>query len=189
MDKLKYLYLSWNTLHDTIHKLSNKIEKDYKPDLIVAIARGGLTIAHIMSDFLELPITTFTVSSYKDQRQISVPKITLHLGNKLHNRKILLVDNISDTGKTFIRGIEYLKENGASEIKSACPYIKPWTKFIPDYYQESVTEWVIFPFDMKENIVSLAKQMRKKGFTDKKIANMLTKIKIPKSFIDYYLPT
>lgn len=171
-------------MHVDLQALSAKIEKTYKPDLIVAIARGGLTIAHIMSDFLELPITTFTVTSYADEKQVSVPKITFHLGNKLHNKKILLVDNISDTGKTFVRGIEYLKENGAVDIQTAAPYIKPWTIYKPDYYQSSVTEWVIFPFDMKENIVTITKKLKAEGLSEKKITERLIKTKIPKVFIE-----
>ena len=174
-------------MHDDIHDLSIKIEKNYRADIIVAIARGGLTIAHILSDFLDLPITSFTVSSYYDQKQVSIPKITLHLGNKLHGKKILLVDNVSDTGKTFIRGLAYLKENGASEIKTVSPYIKPWTKFMPDFYQKSLDEWIIFPFDMKENVLSVAKGLKKEGHSKKEIVRIFQKIKIPKRFVDCYL--
>lgn len=173
-------------MHNDIHDLSLKIAKKYKPDILVAIARGGLTIAHIMSDFLDLPITTFTVSSYHDQKQVTIPKITLHLGNKLHNKKILLVDNISDTGKTFFRGIEYLKENGAEEIMTTAPYIKPWTKYVPDFYLKSYTEWIIFPFDMKENTQIIAKNLAEKGLDKKQIIRELKKIKIPEEFINYY---
>jgi len=183
---MEYQYISWIKLHSDIHRLSLKIRKKYKPDLIVAIARGGLTIAHIMSDFLELPITTFTVSSYRDQKQINIPKITLHLGNKLHNKKILLVDNVSDTGKTFFRGLDYLKENGASEIKTAAPYIKTWTKYVPDFFQKSYTSWIIFPFDMKENTQIIAKKLSKKGLTQIEIIKQLKKIKIPDIFINFY---
>lgn len=183
---MKYLYLSWNRLHNDIYKMSVKIEKTYKPDIIVAIARGGLTIAHILSDFLELPITSFTVISYADQKQVSVPKITFQLGNKLNNKKILLVDNISDTGKTFIRGIEYLKENGAQEIQTACPYIKPWTTCIPDFYHVTVDEWVIFPFDIKENIQSITKKLTKEGHTKQYVKKEMRKIKIPSNFVNCY---
>lgn len=183
---MQYKYISWTKLHKDIHDLSLKIDKKYKPDLLVAIARGGLTIAHIMSDFLKLPITTFTISSYHDQKQVSIPKITLHLGNKLHNKKILLVDDVSDSGKTFLRGIEYLKENGASEIKTTSPYIKPWAKYLPDYYVKSLTEWIIFPFDIKENILTITKKMSKEGLTQIEIVRELKKIRIPNIFIKYY---
>jgi len=183
---MEYQYISWAKLHSDIHHLSLNIEKKYKPDLLVAIARGGLTIAHIMSDFLELPITAFTVSSYHDQKQTTIPKITLHLGNKLHNKKILLVDNVSDSGKTFFRGLDYLKENGASEIKTAAPYIKPWTKYVPDYFQKSFASWIIFPFDMKENTQIIAKKLAKNGLSQKEIIKELKKIKIPDVFINCY---
>lgn len=183
---MKYQYITWRQLHNDIHVLSQNIALKFKPDLLVAIARGGLTVAHIMSDFLDCPITSFTVTSYHDQKQVTIPKITLHLGNKLHNKKILLVDNISDTGKTFIRGLSYLKENGAEEIVTTAPYIKPWTKYIPDYYVKSYSEWLIFPFDMKENTLTLAKNLEKSGKNRKQIAFELKKIKIPSEFINSY---
>ena len=175
---MKYLCSNWQELHNLTHTLSEKIEKSKnKYDLIVAVARGGLTISHMLSDFLHLPITTFTVSSYKDFKQTKMSKITLKIGNKLHNKKILLIDDVSDTGKTFIRGIKYLKELGAEEIITASVFIKPWTKFTPDYYVESTDKWIIFPYDLKETITDLKKNTSAK--------DLLT-IGIPKYFIEKY---
>jgi hypothetical protein len=37
-----------------------------------------------------------------------------------------------------------------AEIKTATLYIKPWTKYVPDYYAEQVNEWVIFPWETEE---------------------------------------
>lgn len=175
---MKYFCPGWQKLHNQTHLLSQKIEKSKnKFDLIVAIARGGLTISHMLSDFLHLPITSFTVSSYKDLKQAKMSRITLKLGNKLHNKKILLVDDVSDTGKTFIRGIKYLKELGAEKITTASVYIKPWAKFFPDYYVESTDKWIVFPYDMKETIRDLKKRIS----PDEMIA-----IGLPKYFVEQY---
>ena len=175
---MRYLCPNWQQLHNETHKLSEKIEKSkIKFDLIVAIARGGLTTAHMMSDFLKLPITTFTVSSYKGLKQDKMSKITLRLGNKLHNKRILLVDDVSDTGKTFVRGIKYLNELGAEKIFTASVYIKTWTTHFPNFYILSTNKWIIFPYDMKETIDALK---------DKHSSKELLDIGIPKYFVEKY---
>ena len=185
---MKYLCLSWDKLHDDIYDLAQKIKKGpNKFNLIVTIARSGLSISHILSDFLKLPITSFTISSYKDLKQAKIPKITLKLGNKLHNKKILLVDDVSDTGKTFIRGIKYLKDLGAEEIVTASLYIKPWTKFLPDYHGKSTDRWIIWPFDMQETIEILKKKYLDQGLSKEKIKKELAKIGLPQRFINLFV--
>jgi len=185
---MKYLCLSWTKLHSDIYDLSQEIKKSHvKFNLIVTIARSGLSISHILSDFLKLPITSFTISSYKDLKQDRIPKITLKLGNKLHKKRILLVDDVSDTGKTFIRGIKYLKDLGAEEIVTASLYIKPWTKFLPDFHAKSTDRWIIWPFDMKETIDILKKKYLTQGFSKEKIKKELVKIGLPKKFINLFV--
>lgn len=174
---MQFLYVSWSTLHQDIYKLAEKIKKSGGGfDLIVVMARGGLSVAQILSDLLDLPIASFTIKSYKDLKQQETPVVTFKLGNKLDGKKILLVDDVSDSGKTFIRGIEYLKELGAQNIKTASVFIKPSTKYVPDYYEKSVTDWIIFPYEMNETIAVL----RKKRLTDKQLLS----IGLPKYFVN-----
>ncbi|MBI4974090.1 hypothetical protein HZC27_05785 [Candidatus Roizmanbacteria bacterium] len=185
---MEYLTLSWRSLHTTIYHLSEKIKKaNQHYDLIVAVARGGLTVSHILSDFINLHITTFTVSTYKDFKQQTIPEITLRLGDKLHNKSILLVDDVSDHGKTFKRGIEYLKELGAEKITTASPYIKTWTKHVPDFYMKATDKWIIFPFDMKESVGILSKNYAKEGMSSSQIKRKLVQIKIPKYFVEKFV--
>ncbi len=185
---MDFLSISWKNLHTSTFRVAQKIEHEkYHFDLIVAIARGGITIAHIFSDFLKLPVATFTISSYKDLQQTQVPEIKLKLGDKLHNKHILLVDDVSDTGKTFVRGIEYLKELGAESIKTTSLFTKPWTTFTPDYFDREVKEWIIFPYDMRETVEAISKMMKKEGKTKEEIIKRLLGFQIEKLFIEKYL--
>jgi hypoxanthine phosphoribosyltransferase len=159
---MDYLFLDWSTYHHQVFDLSQKIVKDSgRFDLIIAIARGGLTLGHLLSDFLGLPVASFTITSYHDLKQTTIPKIILKLGDKLHGKKILLVDDISDSGKTFVRGCQYLKTLGGGHITTASLLIKSGTTFIPNYYQQSVAKdtWVIFPYEIKETVSSLKKKL------------------------------
>ncbi|MBI3620375.1 phosphoribosyltransferase [Candidatus Roizmanbacteria bacterium] len=184
---MKYTAPSWESFHTSVFRLAKKIyASDYRFDLIVAIARGGLTVAHIFSDFFNRPITTFTISTYTDLKQHRVPEIILKIGDKLDHKQILLVDDVSDTGKTFVRGINYLKELGASEIRTAAVYIKPWTKFVPDYFVKKTAAWIVFPYEVKETIGALSKNLKQEKISDRKIRKVFAKIGIPKRYLDFF---
>ncbi len=177
--------VSWKDLHTASFHLAQKIKNSKKNlNLIVAIARGGMTIAQVLSDFLNLPVATFTISSYRDLQQKELSDISFHVGARLENKEVLLVDDISDTGKTFIRGTTYLKELGAHSVTTASLFIKPSTKHIPDFYVQEVTRWVIFPFDMKETIDAIGGKMQKEGKTKEQIKTKLHSIGIPREFVE-----
>lgn len=185
---MNYHSVRWKQLHTLTYQLANKIEKDKKNiDLIVGVARGGLTISHIVSDFLQLPVASFTISSYKDLQQQELSDISYQVGGTLKNMTILLVDDVSDTGKTFVRGIEHLKEMGAQHVVTGSVFIKPWTKFIPDYYVKSVNDWIVFPFDMRDTVEDVSGFMKKDGKTKAEIVSKLKELKIPEKYIDQYL--
>lgn len=185
MEPQKFHTVSWEDLHTSLFKLAQQIKKSGKKlNLIVAIARGGMTIAQILSDFLTLPVATFTISSYKDMQQNNLSDISYHVGARLDDKDVLLVDDISDTGKTFVRGTQYLKELGANSIITASLFTKPWTKYTPDFFAEEIDRWVVFPFDMKETIDIVNKTMQKEGKTTDQIKAKLKQIGIPQRFID-----
>lgn len=185
---MNYHCVSWKQLHSLTHTLTDKIAKKHPQlDLIVGIARGGLTIAHVASDFLKLPVASFTISSYKDLKQQKMSDISYHVGGDLKGKHILLIDDVSDTGKTFVRGIKYLTDLGAASITTASPYIKPWTKHLPDFYVKSVDEWIVFPYDIRETIEAIQTNLRKDGKTNKHVQDQLSIMKISKKYITKFL--
>ena len=184
LESQKFHTVSWINLHTSTFQLAQKIKKSGKKiSLIVAIARGGMTIAQILSDLLSLPVATFTISSYKDMQQKDLSNISFHVGARLENKDVLLVDDISDTGKTFIRGKKYLTELGANSITTASLFTKPWTKYFPDFYNTQSNKWIILPYEVKETIDSITETMRKEKKTTIQIQTKLKQIGIPKEFI------
>lgn len=185
---MNYYCVSWKQLHSFTHTLTEKIQKkNLKLDLIVGIARGGLTIAHVASDFLRLPVASFTISSYKDLKQQELSDISFHVGGDLKNKNILLIDDVSDTGKTFVRGIKYLTELGAANIVTASPFIKPWTKYHPEFYVKSVDDWIVFPYDMRETVEAIQTNLLKDGKTSDHVVKQLSLMKIPKKYITKFI--
>jgi len=99
----------------TKREILNKIKKINFPefDLIVAINRGGIHPAKLLAKHLGLKVKTITIN-YRDDNHVpryKSPKLIKELKTKLENKKILLVDDVSRTGKTLRTAKKLLKEN------------------------------------------------------------------------------
>lgn len=148
--------LSWNRFAEKTHQFSRHISESAQSfDCIVAIAKGGLTIAHLMGNDLQLPVTSFTVSTYKHMQQVDTPELQFAVAPEVAGKNILVVDDIADSGETLLFADRYLKNlpHGApASIKTATLFLKPSCKVTPDFWLEEVTQWVIFPFELKETL-------------------------------------
>lgn len=167
---MKFHKLSWQDLYQDCLFLGEKILREkVNFTRIVAISRGGLIPARILSDFLQLPISNIVISSYKNLKQLKEPEI-IEVGNfNLKNQTILIVDEVSDTGKTFKRALKYFQNQPLKKIFTACPYIKPKTNFIPDFYLKVIDAWIVFPYDLRETYTAFLKQEKNKNKAIKKL--------------------
>jgi len=185
---MNFYSITWSDLQQSVFQIGEKITEDkYVPDLIVAIARGGLSIAQIFSDYFDnCPIITFTISSYKKLQQNHLPKVKFRLSDmNLKDKKILLVDDLSDTGSTFISGLNYLKSLEANNIRTAAVVVKSHSKFHPDYHAIDNDSWIIFPYEMKETTVNLINRFKKERMSRIQINEKLKQLKINKLFLKY----
>ncbi|NJE07008.1 phosphoribosyltransferase [Thermococcus sp. M39] len=145
MDKV---YLTWWQVDRAIFSLADKL-REYKPDVIVGIARGGLIpavrLSHILGD---IDLKVIDVKFYTDiNEHTEMPKIVIPIYGDLKDRKVVIVDDVSDTGKTLKVVIEEVKRLGAKEIKVACLAMKPWTSVVPDFYVFRTDKWIVFPWE------------------------------------------
>ncbi len=186
----KFYIIGWEELRSKTFVLSQKILSAHlQLDLIVAIARGGLMIAQLLSDGLGLPIAAFTVESYKNFQQVFLPLITHGLTSSLKRKKILLVDDISDTGKTFLRALDYLEELGAhkSNVTTCALVLKPDSVYKPHYFIEETSVWVIFPYEVRETITQLVPVWKKDKVSTEETRRRFTSLGFPENQIETYL--
>lgn len=123
---IHYLPISWKIYHETARKLAAAILDHSDPfDKIVTISRGGLTLGHLLSDLLRVPVSTITIQSYMDIQTQGEVQITERLRTRIHGKRVLLVDDVSDSGKTFIRAIKYLKHLSPKKLLRLPCFINP----------------------------------------------------------------
>ena len=160
----QYLPVTWNEYHSLSLLLAEQILESNKPiDEIVAIARGGLSLGLILTDFLQKPISTITIQSYTDIKKQGLVRITSKLGKPIRNKHILLVDDISDSGKTFARAISYLEAFRPKSITAAALFYKPHSSFKPDFFAKKTDRWILLPHEVTEWVKTFTEKMQSEG--------------------------
>ena len=170
------LIISFEEYLDTVEKLALKIHQNYKPTVLVGIMRGAAPIIDILSRILKLPTAYIVIQSYSGKgiedklgklmfaREISslaVPK---------DFNKVLLVDDLSDTGLTLNKSIEWLQnynpiKDHIEEIKTACLWKKKSSTFTPDFCSVLLNHdpWIVQPTEHYEEIDINKIKLKHKG--------------------------
>jgi hypoxanthine phosphoribosyltransferase len=167
-NSLEFEIPSWNQIYRLLLKLAEKIRKSgFEPDVIVGVSRGGWIPARIMSDMLEnhklANVTTeFYVGVAKTKPE---PIITQPVSLPVKDKKVLVVDDLTDTGESLKLVKLHLKKQGASEIKIATIYYKPWSIIVPQYYEKQTRCWIVFPWEQKETVRKNMEKTRGEGGT------------------------
>jgi uncharacterized protein len=132
----------------------------YKPDVIVGVSRGGWPPARIISDLLENSrLANMKVEFYKDIGVRSKkPRITQRVTSEVTGKRVLVVDDVSDTGHSLKVVANHLRRKGTKEFKVCTIYMKPQSIFRPDYYAKTTRKWIIFPWERLEAVRLIARK-------------------------------
>jgi hypoxanthine phosphoribosyltransferase len=146
-----FRYIGWAEYGNLTQALAEKVRSSGKTfDLVIGIARGGIPVAMVVSDYLGIEIDTITVKSYSGIGERGSIRILSTLIEDIKGKRVLLVDDLVDQGDTMIRLKGFLSEKGAKDVETAVLFKKPWSKIHPDYFLETAEEWVVFPFELSE---------------------------------------
>lgn len=132
--------MNWDELRLAVKELAEKI--DYSPDVIVGIMRGGMVPAQLLSSELGVKdMYALTVKKVGEAR-----KVTSDIMEDISGKRILLVEDMIETGKSLVVAKEYLEKKGA-KVRTACLYTMPISEIKPDFSLKEVTEVVPFPWE------------------------------------------
>ncbi len=164
---VKKIYLRSQDLLEDSFRLGAKIlESGFKPKFIIALWRGGTPIGIAVQEFLDyyggcnsdnIAIRTSSYHGIAERRnKVDIYGMSYLLKNLNHEDKVLIVDDVFDTGNTIKAVIEQLCEraraNAPHDIRVAVPWYKPdanQTDRVPDYYLHVTDEWVNFPYSIE----------------------------------------
>ncbi len=127
-------------------------------DYVIAINRGGAVLGRYLSDLLDIQMGAFAMASYVGINLRKELKITQELNLDLKDKKILVVDEICDTGNTFIKALHYLEQFQPQDIKTASLVVKSHAVYKPDFLVTEIDKWVVFPYEMRETILATQDQ-------------------------------
>ena len=150
--ELRAKSLSWRQLEQIAKKLSVQIKRSgYKPDYLVGIAVGGLVPLALISRGLDIrDVAVVSAYSYgkksRTRRQLKI----LHLPElNLRGKRVLLVDEIADSGTTLLRIAQLLRSRTSPrELRTATLVVrKEHCRSRPDFSALETDAWVVFPWD------------------------------------------
>src|SRR5215467_8108688 len=153
---------SWDQIYNMTVGLAKEIRKsDFSPQVIVGVSRGGWPPARIMSDLLENQnVANMKVVFYKDIGERNrKPVITQPVTAKVRGRRVLVVDDVSDTGHSLKVVANHLRQKGTKDLKVCTIYMKPKSIFRPDYFAKTTRKWIIFPWERLESIRLISRRV------------------------------
>jgi len=155
------LYVSWERAVDLCYKLATMVaHSGFRPDAIIAVLRGGVVPALIVSDVLGVDGFYAVRARHWGvlKEAFEKPIIEQLPQGRLEGARILVVDEVADTGKTLDSVVEQLKRLNPSEIRTAVVHLKPTSRHKPSYYAESLDRWlwIFYPWSLVETVFALA---------------------------------
>ena len=142
--------MSWADLGAGARDLAEQIHRDgYRPDMVVAIARGGLLVAGAVGYALGVKNTfTMSVEFYTgiDER-LPLPMLLPPVPELVdfHETRILVADDVADTGATLAL-VKRFCEGKVSEVRCAVLYEKPRSEVRCEYVWRRTDRWIDFPW-------------------------------------------
>lgn len=137
------IYYSYDDFRADMKSLLKQV--DFQPDAILAIARGGMTMAHFLGIAMNMnEVYTVNAVSYTGKEQNDDIKI-FNIPDLHGAKKVLVVDEIIDSGKSMHKILEVMGEiNPDAEFKSAVIFYKPDALYLPHFYIREAPEWIDF---------------------------------------------
>lgn len=188
--ELKYEAPTWNKIYIMLLDLADRIRKDrFKPDIIAGVSRGGWLPARVLSDLLSNPnLANVGVGFYVGIAETkSEPKLTQPISLRVVGNKVLIVDEVADTGESLKLVSEHIVEEGAREVKTATVYYKPWSIVKPDYYSKETSKWIVFPWEVKETVREIVKKGEEKGRSVEEESANLSRAGIPMVLVKRFM--
>lgn len=144
------IHLSWEDIKRGAEDIAAQVmASSFEPTYLIGITVGGLVPLALIAKELEMQrVATVSASSYDGNEKKGL-KIRALPNVDLSQERVLLIDDISDTGDTLQNISQLLKDEYAvSEVQTAVMVSREDKKaYEPDFYARGVDNWVVFPWE------------------------------------------
>lgn len=161
-DKISCKLVSWEDIENWCWRLKEQlIEADWRPDIVVGLARGGWAPARVLCDQMiikelySVKTEHWGLTASKDGRA----KLVQELNVDVTDKRVLVLDDITDTGDSMRLAREHIVSLEPDSVRTATLLHIPHSKFKPDFMARELEEgewhWFIFPWNYHEDITNL----------------------------------
>jgi hypoxanthine phosphoribosyltransferase len=150
-------------LEDSFRLGLRVLEDGFRPTMIIAIWRGGTPVGMAVQEIMaycnvesdHIAIRTSSYVGVDERGAVAVHGLNYIIKKICHDDRVLIVDDVFDTGNTVVAVIDELsrraRDNTPCDIRVAVPWYKPSrneTNIEPDYYIRETADWLVFPHEL-----------------------------------------
>jgi len=151
----EFLELDWEMFGELCRALAMRVARDYRPEVVVGVARAGVIPAAIIASLLRIDFHAISISrrmglhgADDDVDVPALPQVFSQVPRNVQGRRVLLADEITTSGDTLRLGIAALREAQPAQVRTATTFVRP-RGYRPDYHALETDATVIFPWDVK----------------------------------------
>jgi uncharacterized protein len=143
--------ITWDDIERMVGKLLDRLPRDY--DHILVVTRGGMIPACLISERTNMRnILCAAIMLYDGSEQPLPAPLFLQFpsDDQVQGRRILVVDDVWDSGATVVAVRDRLRRAGAAVDMCVLHYKPTHSKFpgdAPDFYAEETAGWIVYPWD------------------------------------------
>lgn len=146
----------WNQLQKTAESITRDIiDSDFRPTAVVGVARGGWVPARCIADFLEIDnLTSIKIDHYQGTTEKQNAEIQFDTRtDAIQGEKVLVVDDIVDTGETLSEAMKDIQDSNAEKANSCTLHSLPSSDIEPDFIGKKFKDfyWIIYPWNITED--------------------------------------
>lgn len=187
---ISYECPGWQQMGEVSRELASRINfLGERFDSVVTLPNGGFTWTKDIADRIgTLDILPMRLKSYTGINASEEIKLIYDLPLSVGGKRVLVLDDVADSGKTLLFAEEHIKKAGAREVKSATLCFKPRSIIKPDFCGFITDAWVIFPHEHREFIELSYKEWAKQGISKKEMRANFKKIGLPIYDVEEFMP-
>ncbi len=119
--------------------------RGYEPDILLAVARGGLTLSHLMAQALDMR-NLYSLNSIHYEGDLKLETFNIfNIPDVSHAKRVLIIDDIVDSGETMVEILKVLRQKFPGvDFKLATLFYKKTAVLQPDFAVREANEWIDF---------------------------------------------